>query len=98
MCLFRLAADSEEEWFREEMQTVVESLSLSGRNILMVTEKLPLQPESQHHWEELVATAQQILVDTTKVRLSQSWLTAWSLLENTHGYAVPTGTPDCPLI
>uniref|UniRef100_A0A8C8T3V1 Vinculin/alpha-catenin family member 1 n=1 Tax=Peromyscus maniculatus bairdii TaxID=230844 RepID=A0A8C8T3V1_PERMB len=66
----RLAADSEEEWFREEMQTMAESLSLSGRNMLMVTEKkLPLQPESQHHWEELVATAQQILVDTTKILL-----------------------------
>ncbi|XP_036039329.1 uncharacterized protein LOC118581386 [Onychomys torridus] len=65
----RLVADSEEVWFQEEMQPVAESLSLSGRNILMVTEKLPLQPESQRHWEELVATAQQILVDTTKILL-----------------------------
>uniref|UniRef100_A0A8C2QJN4 Vinculin/alpha-catenin family member 1 n=1 Tax=Cricetulus griseus TaxID=10029 RepID=A0A8C2QJN4_CRIGR len=65
----RLAGDSEEEWLKEEMQPVVESLMLSGRNILMVTQKLPLQPECQRHWEELVATAQQILVDTTKVLL-----------------------------
>ncbi|XP_040600923.1 uncharacterized protein LOC121140294 [Mesocricetus auratus] len=61
----RLAGDSE-EWLREEMQPVVESLTLSGKNILMVTQKLPLQPECQRHWEELVATSQQILVGTTK--------------------------------
>ncbi|KAL1785635.1 Catenin alpha-1 [Sigmodon hispidus] len=65
----RLAGDSEEAWLREEMQPVTESLSLSGRNILVVTQKLPLQPECQRHWEELVATAQQILVGTTKVLL-----------------------------
>ncbi|XP_057637901.1 uncharacterized protein LOC130882037 [Chionomys nivalis] len=62
-------ADSEDEWFREEMKPVAESLILSGRNILLVTQKLPVQPECQRHWEELVATAQQILVDTTKVLL-----------------------------
>ncbi|CAH6787898.1 Vinac1 [Phodopus roborovskii] len=65
----RLAGDSEEEWLREEMQPVAESLMLSGRNILMVIQKLPLQPECQRHWEELVIAAQQILVDTTKVLL-----------------------------
>ncbi|XP_034350582.2 uncharacterized protein LOC117703216 [Arvicanthis niloticus] len=64
-----MAGDSEEEWLREEMKPVAESLILSGRNILLVTEKLHLQPEHQRHWEELVATAQQILVDTKKVLL-----------------------------
>ncbi|XP_051000556.1 uncharacterized protein LOC127188180 [Acomys russatus] len=67
MCPSRLAGDSEEEWLREEMKPVAESLTLSGRNILLVTQKLHLQPEHRRHWEELVATAQQILVDTTKV-------------------------------
>lgn len=65
----RLAGDSEEKWLREEMKPVAESLILSGRNILRVAEKLHLQPESQRHWEELVATAQQVLVDTKKVLL-----------------------------
>jgi hypothetical protein len=69
MYLFRLAEDSEEEWLREEMKPVTESLFLSGRNITLVAQKLHLQPESQCHQEELVTTAQQILVDTTKVRL-----------------------------
>ncbi|XP_038962491.2 uncharacterized protein Vinac1 [Rattus norvegicus] len=65
----RLAEDSKEEWLREEMKPVAESLTLSGKNILLVTEKLHLQPEYQGHWEELVATVQQILVDTKKVLL-----------------------------
>ncbi|XP_060227620.1 uncharacterized protein LOC132648992 [Meriones unguiculatus] len=65
----RLAGDCEEEWLREEMKPVAESLRLSGRSILLVTQKLHLQPEQQRHWEELVAAAQQILVDTTKVLL-----------------------------
>lgn len=77
---------------------MAESLLLSGRSILLVTQKLHLHPEHQRHWEELVATAQQILVDTTKVRLPQSWLAAWSLLENRHGHVVPTATPHYPLI
>jgi hypothetical protein len=76
MCPCRLAGDSEEKWLREEMKPVAESLILSGRNILRVAEKLHLQPESQRHWEELVATAQQVLVDTKKVRLTQSLLVA----------------------
>lgn len=96
MCLSRLAGDSEEEWLRVEMKPVAESLSLSGRSILLVTEKLHLQPEDQRHWEELVATAQQILVDTKKVRLPWSWLAAQSLLEDMLGYVVPKATPSCP--
>lgn len=80
------------------MKPVAESLILSGRNILLVTQKLPVRPECQRHWEELVATAQQILVDTTKVRLPQSWPAAWSSLESTHAHAVLTETLGRPLI
>ncbi|XP_052037647.1 uncharacterized protein LOC127684915 [Apodemus sylvaticus] len=65
----RLAGDSEEAWLRVEIKPVAKSLILSGRSILLVTEKLQLQPEDQHHWEELVDTAQQLLVDTKKVLL-----------------------------
>lgn len=75
---------------------MAKSLILSGRSILLVTERLQLQPEDQHHWEELVATAQQLLVDTKKVRLPWSWLASWSLLEDILGYVVPTATPNCP--
>ncbi|XP_032448673.1 uncharacterized protein LOC115511270 [Lynx canadensis] len=65
----RLAGDSEEEWLWEEMRPTAESLVLSGRNIVLVAQKLHLQPGCQSHQEELVTTAQQILVDTTKVLL-----------------------------
>lgn len=42
---------------------------------MLVAQKLRLQPECQSYREELVTTAQQILLDTMKVRLmSAGWL------------------------
>ncbi|KAM5227796.1 uncharacterized protein ACOB6Z_016704 [Ctenodactylus gundi] len=72
----RLAGESEEEWLGEEMEPVAASLSLSGRNIKLVAQKLHLQPERRCHREELVTTAQQILVDTAKVLLLEDALMA----------------------
>nr|KAF6267045.1 hypothetical protein mMyoMyo1_011844 [Myotis myotis] len=65
----RLAGDSEEEWLWEEMGPAADSLITSGRNIMLVAQKLRVQPECQSHREELVNTAQQVLLDTTKVLL-----------------------------
>ncbi|XP_011723266.2 uncharacterized protein [Macaca nemestrina] len=65
----RLAGDSEEEWLQEEMEAAAQSLTLFGRNITLVAQRLHLQPECQHHREELVTAAQQILANTTKVLL-----------------------------
>uniref|UniRef100_A0A5F8A9N7 Uncharacterized protein n=1 Tax=Macaca mulatta TaxID=9544 RepID=A0A5F8A9N7_MACMU len=74
----RLAGDSEEEWLQEEMEAAAQSLTLFGRNITLVARRLHLQPECQHHREELVTAAQQILANTTKVRLV-SELASWSV-------------------
>ncbi|XP_063086418.1 uncharacterized protein LOC134471456 [Cavia porcellus] len=76
----RLAEDAE-EWFREEMQLVAQSLIQSGRNIRVVAGKLHLQPGCQYHREELVTTAQQILVDTTKVLLLEDAVTARKVVQ-----------------
>ncbi|XP_047379204.1 uncharacterized protein LOC124963519 [Sciurus carolinensis] len=65
----RLAGESQEKSLQEEIKPVLESLILSGRNITLVAQKLHLQPEGRCHQEELVTTAQQMLVDTTKVLL-----------------------------
>ncbi|KAM9053707.1 uncharacterized protein AAG666_000726 [Megaptera novaeangliae] len=65
----RLVGDTEEVWLQEEMGVAAESLILSSRNITLVAQKLHLQPECQSHQEELVTTAQHILVDTTKKRV-----------------------------
>ncbi|XP_034493236.2 uncharacterized protein [Marmota flaviventris] len=64
----RVAGDSQ-MWLQEEMEPVAKSLILSGRNITLVAQKLHLQPECRYHQEQLVTTAQQMLVDTTKVLL-----------------------------
>lgn len=54
------------------MGPVAGSLILAGRNIMLVAQKLHLQPECQSLREELVITAQQIL------RLIQAELAGWS--------------------
>ncbi|KAM4866771.1 uncharacterized protein RHO17_011003 [Thomomys bottae] len=64
----RVAADSE-DWLREEMKPVSECLTLAGRNLTLVAQRLHQQPESQCHQVELVSTAQQILVSTTEILL-----------------------------
>lgn len=98
MCLSRLAGDSQEEWLWEEAGPTAESLVLSGRNILLVAQKLHLQPGCQSHQEELVTTAQQILVDTTKVRLISepaSWLAEAHCWEAQMGQVILTVDVPC---
>lgn len=91
VCLSRLAGESQEKWLQEEMKPVAETLILSGRNITLVAQKLHLQPECQCHQEELVTTAQQILVNTTKVRLCQCWL----VMSSMDRHVIPT-VDTCP--
>lgn len=61
------------------------SLVTAGRNIILVAQKLHVQPECPSHREELVSTAQQILLDTTKVRLMAELAGQSSLLGGLDG-------------
>ncbi|XP_032209592.1 uncharacterized protein LOC116596399 [Mustela erminea] len=63
------------------MGPTAESLNLSGRTIMLVAQKLHLQPECHSHQEELVTTAQQILVDTTKVLLLEDAVMARKMVQ-----------------
>lgn len=84
-----MAGDSEEEWLQVEVGPVADSLITSGRNITLIAQKLHLQPECQSHREELVTTAQQILLATTKVRLMPAgWLVGL-------GRELVAGRPGC---
>lgn len=51
------------------MGFITDSLMASGRDITLVAQKLRLQLASLSYREQLVTTAQQILLDTMKVRL-----------------------------
>lgn len=71
------------------MGPAADSLITSGRNIVLVAQRLRVQPEHQSHREELVNTAQQVLLDTTKVRLmpARAGRPGWGML-------LPQGTPS----
>ncbi|KAG5211480.1 hypothetical protein JEQ12_013909 [Ovis aries] len=58
-----------EKTAEELVQASEEFVQVAQRNITLVAQKLHLQLESQSHQEELVTTAQQILVDTMKPEL-----------------------------
>uniref|UniRef100_A0A7N4P3F3 Vinculin n=1 Tax=Sarcophilus harrisii TaxID=9305 RepID=A0A7N4P3F3_SARHA len=63
----RLAGESDEEVLKMEMVPAAEFLLLSGKNILLVAQKLYIHPDNQCHQEDLIITAQKILVGTVKL-------------------------------
>ncbi|XP_074086020.1 uncharacterized protein LOC141518144 [Macrotis lagotis] len=65
----RLAGESDEEVVKVEMVPAAELLLLSGKNILLVSQKLHIHPNNQSHKDELIITAQKILVGTVKILL-----------------------------
>ncbi|KAM9061179.1 uncharacterized protein ACOB8E_009732 [Sarcophilus harrisii] len=67
--MMRLAGESDEEVLKMEMVPAAEFLLLSGKNILLVAQKLYIHPDNQCHQEDLIITAQKILVGTVKILL-----------------------------
>ncbi|XP_036596525.1 uncharacterized protein LOC118833283, partial [Trichosurus vulpecula] len=64
-----LAGESDEEVLKVEMVPAAEFLLLSGKNILLIAQELRIHPDNQYHKEELIITAQKILVGTAKILL-----------------------------
>ncbi|XP_028580747.2 uncharacterized protein LOC114594788 [Podarcis muralis] len=63
----RLAEESDDEVLKREMAPAAESLLISGENILLVAQKLLIQPDAKNCLEELASSAKRILVETIKV-------------------------------
>ncbi|XP_053240005.1 uncharacterized protein LOC128411592 [Podarcis raffonei] len=63
----RLAEESDDEVLKREMAPAAESLLISGENILLVAQKLLIQPDAENCLEELAASAKRILMETIKV-------------------------------
>lgn len=63
----RLAEESDDEVFKEEMKLAAESLLISGKSTLLVAQKLLIQPDAEHGIKELVVSAKRILLETIKV-------------------------------
>ncbi|XP_008118299.2 uncharacterized protein LOC103280580 isoform X2 [Anolis carolinensis] len=63
----RLAEESEDEVFQQEMIPAAESLLISGKNILLVAQKLQIQPSADNCIGELAESTKKILLETIKV-------------------------------
>ncbi|XP_051775207.1 uncharacterized protein LOC127525927 [Erpetoichthys calabaricus] len=54
---------------KKEMGPATESLILNGNKLLLVAQKLSIEPQFQEHREELIVVTQNILLDTQKILL-----------------------------
>ncbi|XP_025067651.1 uncharacterized protein LOC112551352 [Alligator sinensis] len=63
----RLAEESNDEVLRGEMCPAAESVLLSGKSTLLAAQKLNIQPEIQSHKEELIVSAQRVLMETMQI-------------------------------
>ncbi|KAF7252715.1 Vinculin, partial [Varanus komodoensis] len=63
----RLAAESDDQEFKREMVPAAESLLISGKHIILVAQKLLIEPDADNCLEELSDSAKRILVETLKV-------------------------------
>ncbi|XP_069707003.1 catenin alpha-1-like [Phaenicophaeus curvirostris] len=63
----RLAEESSDEVFKEEMRPAADSLILAGRCVLLAGCKLQVQPDNPSHREELAASAKRIVTETGKI-------------------------------
>ncbi|KAK1171726.1 hypothetical protein AOXY_G6628 [Acipenser oxyrinchus oxyrinchus] len=65
----RLAEESEDDILRKEMGPARELVVISGNNMLLAAQKLCIQPQYPQHREELIASAQDVLMGTLKILL-----------------------------
>uniref|UniRef100_W5NII4 Uncharacterized protein n=1 Tax=Lepisosteus oculatus TaxID=7918 RepID=W5NII4_LEPOC len=65
----RLAEESEDDILRKEMGTATDCVLASGQNLLLAAQKLNIQPTSPDHREELIISAQNVLLGTLKILL-----------------------------
>ncbi|MBN3320285.1 CTNA1 protein, partial [Atractosteus spatula] len=65
----RLAEESEDDILRKEMGTATDCVVASGQNLLLAAQKLNIQPTSPDHREELIISAQNVLLGTLKILL-----------------------------
>ncbi|KYO22277.1 hypothetical protein Y1Q_0002887 [Alligator mississippiensis] len=63
----RVAEESNDEVLRGEMCPAAESVLLSGKSTLLAAQKLNIQPEIQSHKEELIVSAQRVLMETMRI-------------------------------
>ncbi|XP_062851512.1 catenin alpha-3 [Trichomycterus rosablanca] len=65
----RVISESDDDIMRIEMSPLLESLIISGQQVLLETQKLSIQPEVTEHRGELVKATQNVLLGVLKILL-----------------------------
>ncbi|KAJ3610883.1 hypothetical protein NHX12_022973 [Muraenolepis orangiensis] len=65
----RLTNETEEEVTRMEMSALLEPVTVSGQHVLLVAQKLSIQPDLPEHREELITATQSVMLGVVKVLL-----------------------------
>nr|XP_025033697.1 uncharacterized protein LOC102459754 isoform X2 [Pelodiscus sinensis]XP_025033698.1 uncharacterized protein LOC102459754 isoform X2 [Pelodiscus sinensis]XP_025033699.1 uncharacterized protein LOC102459754 isoform X2 [Pelodiscus sinensis] len=80
----RLAEESNDELLAGEMLPASETLLVAGKSILLVAQKLRIQPDAQNHQEELIDSAKRVLVDTVKILLLEDDASVRRIIQAAH--------------
>uniref|UniRef100_A0ABM5FHV9 Catenin alpha-1 n=1 Tax=Pogona vitticeps TaxID=103695 RepID=A0ABM5FHV9_9SAUR len=80
----RLADESEDEMLKQKMVPAAESLLISGKNILLVAQKLHIQPDADNCIEELALCAKRIIMETVKVLQIEDDAVVRKIIQSAH--------------
>ena len=60
--------ETEDEVTRMEMSALLEAVTVSGQHVLLVSQKLSIQPSLPEHREELITATQNVMLGVVKVQ------------------------------
>ncbi|KAJ7341211.1 hypothetical protein JRQ81_005057 [Phrynocephalus forsythii] len=80
----RLVEESEDEVLKQKMVPAAESLLVSGKNILLVAQKLHIQPDADNCIEELALCAKKIIMETIKVLQAEDDAMVKKIIRSAH--------------
>ena len=60
--------ETEDEVTRMEMCALLEPVTVSGQHVLLVSQKLSIQPGLPEHREELITATQNVMLGVVKVQ------------------------------
>ena len=63
--------ETEDEVTRMEMSALLEPVTVSGQHVLLVSQKLSIQPSLAEHREELITATQNVMLGVVKVGYSR---------------------------
>ncbi|KAJ8359822.1 hypothetical protein SKAU_G00163470 [Synaphobranchus kaupii] len=96
----KLAAESDDDIMKTEMDPVVASMKLSGQHMLLAAQKLSIQPHLANHRDELISSTQNVLLGLLKILLVEDDATVRKVVTAAHWLldclSQLEGAPDIP--